>query len=282
MSPSGSPHPFYAEFGWLAAVRHDCQAAGRKHALDPAGLRPAYRRATPGPLVYDNGEGLEFRRTISVDDKYMFTVRDEVANKGSTAVALHPFGLISRHGTPKLEGYLVSHEGFVGVLADKVQEEKYADVEKKKSIDFQNTQGWLGITDKYWATTLIPESECQDQRPFPVRPARRAQDLSDRLFSRDRHSVAPGGSADVTTRLFAGAKEVALIDGYNNALKLDRFDQLIDWGYFYFITKPLFLAMDWIYHRGRQLRHRHPAHHRPHQDSSSSRSPTSPTPRWRR
>src|SRR5262249_48414718 len=203
----------------------------------------------PPQLVYDNGEGLEFRRTISVDDKYMFTIRDEVANKGSTPVALYPFGSISRHGTPKLEGYLVSHEGFVGVLADRVQEEKYAEVEKKptKAIEFPNTQGWLGFTDKYWAATLIPNPTAKLTARFQSgQPGALKTYQAD--YSLETVTVAPGATTEATTHLFAGAKEVAIIDGYNEGLKLDRFDHLIDWGYFYFITKPLFIVMDWIYH----------------------------------
>jgi YidC/Oxa1 family membrane protein insertase len=246
LAPSRSPHPLYAEFGWLApsgttAKRPDDTTLWTQQGSGPLTINQ------PLQLAYDNGEGLQFRRTISVDDKYVFTIRDEVANKGSTPVALHPFGLISRHGTPKLEGYLVSHEGFVGVLADKVQEEKYADVEKKKLIEFQNTQGWLGFTDKYWAVTLVPNPTAKISARFQSGQLGALKTYqADYLL--ETVTVPPGGSAEATTRLFAGAKEVAVIDGYNDALKLDRFDHLIDWGYFYFITKPLFLVMDWIYH----------------------------------
>src|SRR5215813_6727842 len=245
LAPSGSPHPFYAQFGWIAAPgttikRPDDTTLWTQQGSGPLTLEQ------PLQLVYDNGEGLEFRRTISVDDKYMFTIRDEVANKGSTAVSLYPFGLISRHGTPKLEGYLVSHEGFVGVLADRVQEEKYSEVEKK-IFDFQNTQGWLGFTDKYWAATLIPDPTAKISARFRYSLAGSLKTYHAE-FNLESVTIPPGGTAGATTRLFAGAKEVALIDGYGNALKLDRFDHLIDWGYFYFITKPLFIVMDWIYH----------------------------------
>jgi len=188
LAPSRSPHPLYAEFGWLTpsgttAKRPDDTTLWTQQGSGPLTINQ------PLQLAYDNGEGLEFRRTISVDDKYVFTIRDEVANKGSAPVALHPFGLISRHGTPKLEGYLVSHEGFVGVLADKVQEEKYADVEKKKSIEFQNTQGWL-VSPTNIGRNPRPQPQRQDQRPLPIRPAWRAQDLPGRLFSRDRQCTS--------------------------------------------------------------------------------------------
>jgi YidC/Oxa1 family membrane protein insertase len=245
LAPSGSPHPLYAQFGWLAPSGTTAKRPDDTTLWTQQGSG-ALTVNQPLQLVYDNGEGLEFRRTISVDDKYVFTVRDEVANKGATAVALYPFGWITRHGTPKLEGYLVSHEGFVGVLADRVQEEKYADVEKKV-FDFQNTRGWLGFTDKYWAATLIPDPDAKISARFRFSQAG-ALKTYHAEYNLDSVTIPPGGTAGATTRLFAGAKEVAVIDGYNEALKLDRFDHLIDWGYFYFITKPLFIVMDWIYH----------------------------------
>jgi YidC/Oxa1 family membrane protein insertase len=245
LAPPGSPHPLYAQWGWLPPAGSTIKRPDETTVWTQQGSGPL-TIDQPLQLVFDNGEGLEFRRTISVDDKYMFTIRDEVANKGSAAVALYPFGSITRHGTPKLEGYLVSHEGFVGVLADRVQEEKYSEVEKK-IFDFQNTQGWLGFTDKYWAATLIPDPAAKISARFRYSPAG-ALKTYHAEFNLESVTIPPGGTAGATTRLFAGAKEVALIDSYNNALKLDRFDHLIDWGYFYFITKPLFIVMDWIYH----------------------------------
>jgi YidC/Oxa1 family membrane protein insertase len=246
LAPVGSPHPFYAQVGWLASPGTTIKRPDDTTLWTQQGAGPL-TVDHPLQLVYDNGEGLEFRRTIMVDDKYMFTIRDEVTNKGSASVALHPFGLISQHGTPKLEGYLVSHEGFVGLLNEKVQEEKYADVEKKKSIDFQNTQGWLGFTAKYWAATLIPDPTAKLSARFQFSQTGAIKTYLADYFL-ETMTVPPSGTATATTHLFAGAKEVAVIDRYNNALKLDRFDHLIDWGYFYFITKPLFLAMEWIYH----------------------------------
>ncbi len=246
LSPSGSPHPFYAEFGWVASSGVAIKRPDEATMWTQQGAGPlAIDR--PLQLVYDNGEGLEFRRTIAVDDKYVFTIRDEVANKGSAPVALHPFALISRHGTPKLEGFYILHEGLIGVLGDKLQEEKYDEVEKKKSIAFQNTKGWLGITDKYWAATLIPDPAAKINARFQFGQSGTLKTYQADYFL-ETVTIPPGGSASATARLFAGAKEVAVIDGYDKALNLDRFDRLIDWGYFYFITKPLFMAMDWIYH----------------------------------
>ena len=111
-------------------------------------------------LTWDNGEGLEFRRTIAVDDKYLFTIDDQVANKTSAPVSLFPYALISRHGTPATLGYYILHEGLIGVFGDQgLQESTYADIEKKKTLTFKAANSWLGITDKYWAATLIPDTK---------------------------------------------------------------------------------------------------------------------------
>src|SRR5262245_43271758 len=156
LAPSGSPHPLYADFGWIGAAGANVKRPDENTLWPQQGSGPL-TVDRPVTLVYDNGEGLEFRRTISVDDKYLFTVKDEVTNKSTAPVALHPFGLVSRHGTPKLEGYMISHEGMIGVLAGAVQEQTYDKLEKNKKFDFPSTTGWLGITDKYWAATLLPD-----------------------------------------------------------------------------------------------------------------------------
>ena len=221
----------------------------------------------PVTLVYDNGEGLQFRRTIAVDDNYLFTIKDEVTNKGAAPVTLYPYALISRHGTPQTLGYYILHEGLIGVLGDKLAEERPTPTSRRRrTIAFTATNGWLGITDKYWAATLLPDTSAADRRAVLGGPARQQQDLSDRLSRPDAQTIAPGATGAADARLFAGAKEVAIVDGYDKQLELNKFDLLIDWGWFYFITKPLFLAIDWIYQPRRQFRRRHPDRHRADQD----------------
>ncbi len=133
------------------------------------------------------------------------------------------------------------------MLGDKLQEETYDDVEKKKSIPFSSNNAWLGITDKYWAAALLPLPADKIQAQFAAfqNGIKRYQ----ASYYLDAHTVAPGASSAAETRLFAGAKEVAIVDRYNEQLGLNKFDRLIDWGWFYFITKPMFLAMEWIYHK---------------------------------
>jgi YidC/Oxa1 family membrane protein insertase len=247
LAPSGSPHPFYAEFGWSAPSGASVKLPTADTLWQQQGAG-ALSVGHPVTLVYDNGEGLQFRRTIAVDDKYLFTIKDEVINNGAAPVTLYPFGLVSRHGTPQTLGYYILHEGLIGVFGDKgLQEETYADIEKKKEVFFNATDVWLGITDKYWAATLLPDTNAQVAAKFSTGTVGNNIKTYQSDYLGPAQTIAPGGAAAVNGRLFAGAKEVEVVDNYDKQLKLNRFELLIDWGWFYFITKPLFLSMDWIY-----------------------------------
>jgi YidC/Oxa1 family membrane protein insertase len=255
-SPSGTAEPYYAEFGWVPASGSTVRLPDRDTQWQQEGsgdLTPT----TPVTLKYDNGDGLTFRRTISIDDKYLFTLKDDVSNVGNAPVTLYPFALISRHGAPPVSGYYILHEGLVGYLGDKgLQEYGYKKIDDDKVVNFKVTNGWLGITDKYWASALLPDTDAQLQARFssnPVGAIRTYQ--TDYLL--DPQTIAIGGTGTANARLFAGAKEASVVGinfplaghgGYNKQLNLNHFDLLIDWGWFYFITKPMFLALDWFYH----------------------------------
>jgi YidC/Oxa1 family membrane protein insertase len=246
LSPSGSPHPYYAEFGWVGASGANIKLPTNETVWRQQGSGTlAIDR--PVTLVWDNGEGLEFRRTVAVDDKYMFTVDDQVANKGAAPLTLFPFALISRHGTPETLGYYILHEGLVGVLGDKLQEKTYKDIEKEKAVEFANTKGWLGFTDKYWAAALIPDTSAKLQARFSSGTVGSLKTYQTDFFG-DGQAIAPAGTASLKTRLFAGAKEVAIVDGYMVAQDITMFDKLIDWGWFPFITKPMFKLLDYFFH----------------------------------
>ena len=203
---------------------------------------------TPVTLTWNNGQGLTFKRTISIDDKYLFTIKDDVSNVGDAPVTLYPFGLISRHGTPPVSGYYILHEGLIGVLGDQgLQEYGYKKMDDAKAVEFKVTNAWMGITDKYWAATLLPSPKANVQARFSsnlVGTLRTYQ--TDYLL--DPMTIAIGGTASTATSLFAGAKESATVDAYDKQLGLNKFDRLIDWGWFYFITKPMFWAIDWFFH----------------------------------
>jgi len=247
LSPSGSPAPFYAEFGWTGTAGSNVKVPTADTVWTQVGSG-ALTVSKPVSLTYDNGQGLEFRRTIAVDDKYLFTIKDEVVNKSASPVSLYPFALISRHGTPQTLGYYILHEGLIGKFGDKSSEEvTYKSIEDKKVINYNATNAWLGITDKYWAAVLVPKTDAHVLANFRSDTLGTTSTYqTDYLL--DAQTIAPGATGTADARLFAGAKEVRVVNGYESQLNLNHFDLLIDWGWFYFITKPLFFVIDYIYH----------------------------------
>src|ERR1700688_3334404 len=256
-SPSGTPNPYYAEFGWVPASGSTVRLPDRDTIWEQEGqgsLTPSH----PVTLRYDNGDGLTFRRTISIDDRYLFTIKHDVSNVGSAPVTLYPFALISRHGTPKVAGYYILHEGLVGYLGDQgLQEYGYKKIDDAKTVSFKVTNGWLGITDKYWAAALLPDSSAQLQARFSSNLVGAIRTYQTDYLE-DPQTIGIGGTASANARLFAGAKEASVVGinfpfaglgGYNKQLGLNHFDLLIDWGLFYFINKPMFLALDFFYHQ---------------------------------
>ncbi|MFG1477182.1 membrane protein insertase YidC [Xanthobacter sp. V4C-4] len=245
LSPSGAPHPFYAEFGWTSAAGAGVKVPGPDTLWSSSGGKLA--PGAPLVLTWDNGGGLTFRRTFTVDDHYMFAVKDEVDNKTAGAVTLYPYALVSRHGLPKVEGFYILHEGLIGVLGDAgLQEIAYSKLDKDKPQTFSATGGWLGITDKYWAATVIPDQSVKVDAKFSSALQGGTPTFQADFLAAPK-TVEPGASVASSAQLFAGAKVVQVVDGYQRTYGIDRFDLLIDWGWFYFITKPLFLALDWIY-----------------------------------
>jgi len=254
-SPSGTENPYYAEFGWVAASGSAARIPDQNTIWQQesiGSLSPNH----PVTLKYDNGEGLTFRRTIAIDDRYLFTIKDDVTNVGNAPVTLYPFALISRHGTPKVSGYYILHEGLIGYLGDQgLQEYTYKKIDDAKAVSFKATNGWLGITDKYWASALLPDTRAQLQARYSSNLVGAVRTYQTDYLE-DPQTVAIGGTGSANTRLFAGAKEAGVVGinfpifgpgGYNRQLELNHFDLLIDWGWFYFITKPMFLGLDFFY-----------------------------------
>jgi YidC/Oxa1 family membrane protein insertase len=245
LNPSALPNGYYAEIGFVGN-----EATGSVPGPDTVWTvegNPTLTPDTPVTLSYTNDKGLTFKRTIAVDDGYMFTVTDTVANAGSAAVSLSNYGRVTRFDKPTTASIYVLHEGLIGVTGEEgLQEIDYSTIEDDKLIvPGKSTDGWLGITDKYWAVTLVPSGKQPFQPRFGYFSEGRSRYQSDYLT--DAIQVAPGQSATVETQVFAGAKEVARINAYAEDRNIRQFDLLIDWGWFYFITKPMFWLIDTLY-----------------------------------
>ena len=248
LSPSGAPQPFYAEAGFVGAAGQTTPLPGADTLWKTDGTTLTAQQ--PLTLTWDNGQGLMFSRRISVDDDYLFTVTDAVTNTGAAPVSVFPYALVSRHGRPQTSGYAVLHEGLIGVVGDSgAQEYTYEKIEKepggRKAYD--GTGGWIGFTDKYWAAVVAPEQATPFKGTLSS-TTNNAQKFYQADAFQEGKAIAPGATAEAKTYVFAGAKVSSLLDHYEATPGLKKFDLLIDWGWFYFITRPMFKLIDFIYH----------------------------------
>ena len=246
-SPKGGPNAYYADFGWVADPGAEIALPGPETVWSVAGTS-TLTPSTPVTLTWDNGGGLTFERTFTVDDNYMFDVSQTVSNGTVGAVNLYPYGLIARNGTPKTSGIWISYEGPLGILGeDGFEKISYSDLSEEGSIRPASTdRGWLGFTDMYWASALIPTPGETFQPGFSH------SNTSDNFqvdFLGSAKSIPAGSQVENHTLLFAGAKQTKLIDGYEVQHGIERFELMIDWGWFYFLTKPMFYAIDWLFHQ---------------------------------
>ncbi|MDO1559164.1 membrane protein insertase YidC [Brevundimonas sp. 2R-24] len=244
LRPVGAEGAYFATSGWTG------QNVPGLPGPDTLWTQTSQGPLSPGNpvvLTYDNGQGLVFTRTISVDDQYMFTIADTVVNRTGQALTLAPFGSIRRIGLPDGAGRdMISHEGAVGVLDDRLVLEKYKDWRKEGRIVRETTGGWLGVSDKYWMAALIPDQRRPVEAEFRVtggeeNPTYQANFLGEAM------TVAPGATVTNTTRLFAGAKRAEVLRGYSQSLGVPDLDNAIDWGMFWFLTRPIFLLLEWFY-----------------------------------
>jgi YidC/Oxa1 family membrane protein insertase len=243
LAPQDSPDPYFAEFGWLSA------GGGTVKLPDENTLWTADQKTLtpdqPVILSWDNGEGLRFERHYAIDQDYMITVTQRVVNHGASEVKVLPYSLISRQNTPTVSGYYILHEGPLGVFNGTLAEYKYKDLQKTPNDEKKSTGGWIGITDKYWLAALIPDQKLAVTARFLYVPVK-GGDRYQVDYLEPEQTIAPGASVEVINRLFAGAKVVRLIDRYTSSLGIDRFDLAIDWGWFRFLTRPIFLALDYF------------------------------------
>ena len=196
----------------------------------------------PIVLEWDNKEGIIFRKKIEVDEKYLFKINQEVQNNTNKTIELYPYAQITRNKKPDdVKGFYILHEGFIGVFDEELKEEDYDDIEEKEEVKEANN-GWLGITDKYWMTAIVPPKDENFKSTFVYKNAFKANYILNKPVN-----IAPSSKKENQIRLFVAAKEVETIDSYAETQGIDKFDLVIDWGWFYFFTKPLFFVIDYLF-----------------------------------
>jgi YidC/Oxa1 family membrane protein insertase len=243
LSPQGIDQPYYANFGWVStdsAVKMPTD--NTVWQSNSTTLTPE----TPATLYWDNGEGLRFERKISIDNDYMFSIEQRVINNSTKDVQLFQYGRILRTGTPDTP-YQIIHEGPLGVFDGKLEEVDYKDIRKENKVSFKAEQSWLGITDKYWLVALAPKPGTNIKATMNHRNLNGNDQYQTDYISETPLHVTPGASASNQSHLFVGAKKLDLLAGYSEKLNIERFDLAIDFGWLYFLTKPLFLLLDFIY-----------------------------------
>ncbi|MCM2396837.1 membrane protein insertase YidC [Rhizobium sp. S95] len=244
-NPADTKDGYFAELGYIAG--EGAGAAPGPATVWTLAEGDKLTQSTPVTLSFTNEAGLTFLRKISVDEHYMFTVEDTISNAGTAAASVAPYGRITRYNKPSTPSVYVLHEGFLGVIGAEngLTEDKYSNIEKEAVSNAAATGGWLGITDKYWATALVPQQTLSYDSRFSHFTDGQPRFQAD--YKNSAVSVAPGQSTSVKQLVFAGAKEVPVVDSYEATYSIPKFDLMIDWGWFYFITKPMFKMMDYFY-----------------------------------
>jgi len=196
---------------------------------------------TPIKLSWSNNQGITFEKEISLDDKYLFTIKQSVSNSTNKKYDFYSYGQIIRNKIPEISNFYILHEGLIATLDDELIEEDYDDIQEKKFTS-TSQKGWLGIGDKYWITSLIPPKNKEFKTTFDYKKKFRAN-----FIATEPLELVANGKVDEKLQIIVAAKRVDIIDSYAENLNIDKFDLVIDWGFLYFITKPLFFAIDYFF-----------------------------------
>jgi len=248
LTPEGAANSYFAFQGWVGA-----------NLPGVPDQNTVWTAATPGPLTpthpialtYVSPAGLTFTRVVAVDDKAMFTFTDTVTNGGAGPVTVAPFSSVERYGLPAAATKSnIVHEGAIGVVGTdqlKLVQPSYKDWKKKGQQEFPSNGGWFGITDKYWMTTFIPPQGEHINASLRMGADATGGDIYEAAYLGAPRTIAPGAKAVETTRVFAGAKIVQVLNGYKKSLGVPRFDDAVDWGWVWFLTKPIFSLLEFFF-----------------------------------
>ena len=240
LNPKETKNGYFAESGW-ASIGNKIKVPTSKSTWSIVGNK-VLSVNSPVTLEWNNGSNLLFRKKIEIDDNYLFKINQEVENNSSEQVELYPYAQLTRKNIPEdLKGFYILHEGFIAVLDEELKEDDYDDIEEKKIVRNAD-KGWIGITDKYWMTALIPEAGERFKSTFLYQDAYKANFLLN-----NPKVIAPSAKAKNEIKIFVAAKEVQTIDAYAEKENIEKLDLIIDWGWFYFFTKPLFFAVDYLF-----------------------------------
>ncbi|MDR6263652.1 MULTISPECIES: membrane protein insertase YidC [Rhodobacterales] len=252
LSPAGGPKAYYALYGWAPAGGLDFADVPGANTPWQVESGEVLTESTPVTLKWDNGKGLIFHRTIGIDENYMFSITQTVENTTAEPIKVQPYGIVAREGEPDTIGFYILHEGVVRASDGEIQEIDYDDMPDQEAdpseggnVDKIKVEhdGWIGFTDKYWMTTLVPTPGSPFTSVAKYTPA---NDVYQTDMRQPTMTVAPGTTAEATSSMFAGAKEWATISHYQNDNGVKQFVDSIDWGLFFFLTKPIFRVLHWL------------------------------------
>ena len=234
--------PYFAEFGWIGSGTVDLPNSSSIWTSNSSILEPG----KPIILSYKSDNNLKFERIFEINENYLITITDRVVNNGSSEVTLYPYGLVRRTGLPKVDGLFILHEGPIAVIDEKLREVDYDDLvdDGDEIISSEMKGGWIGITDKYWLAALIPDQK--DNSEFAFRYSKKSSGQWQSDWRGSSKIINPGSEIETTSHLYAGAKTLSLLDEVEEDIGAYRFDLAIDFGWFYFLTKPFFYTLNWL------------------------------------
>ncbi len=240
LNPAETENGFYIETGWTS-IGNKIKIPTKESIWSIKG-NDILSNSSPVILEWNNGDGIVFEKKIELDDKYLFRITQQVKNNSNTSIELYPYAQMTRNKIPDdIQNFYIQHEGFIGVFDDELKEDDYDDIKEKKIVR-ESSEGWLGITDKYWMTAFVPEKGQNFKSTFLYDNGYKANYIINKPTTINNSSTGIN-----ELRLFVSAKEVETIDGYAANQNINKFDLVIDWGWFYFFTKPLFFVIDYLF-----------------------------------